>query len=102
MKKQIGPRAALKRLRTQAHEYMDILPKMPVLTYRLMQQQLSNEHQAAERERKQAAQNRLLSAAILLLGSAALWITAQPQGGQLAAVVALAALGIYCLFGRKS
>lgn len=102
MKKQIGPRAALKRLRTQAHEYMDILPKMPVLTYRLMQQQLSNEHQAAERERKQAAQNRQLSAAILLLGSAALWITAQPQGGQLAAVVALAVLGIYCLFGRKS
>lgn len=102
MKKQIGPKAALKRLRTQAHEYMDILPKMPVLAYRLMQQQLHHEHQAVQTKRQQTRLGSGLSGAILCVSSVALWIVAQPQGAQLVAVAALAAAGVYCLFGRKS
>lgn len=102
MRKQIGPKAIAKRLRTHAHEYMDIMPKMPVLAYRVMQQQLAEKGSSTQQTKSVNDSAYRISGALLCSSSVGIWVLAKPHGWQLVAVAALAVLGLYYLIKRNS
>lgn len=98
MRKQIGPKAMFKRFRVHAHEYADILPKMPILAYRLMQDQLE---QKQLQKTKPTSDWRLPSGAALLITSLSLWIMGHPTRLQIYALIIVAVMGLVLLFKRR-
>lgn len=91
MKDQIGPKAIMKQMRTNAHEYAQKMPKMPLMAYRVLERELENPPQA---RRRQTTNTRHLASALLILVPLALWIIYNPES-----LWQKVALGVVALFG---
>lgn len=105
MKQQIGPKAMLKRMRTNAHDYAQIMPKFPLMAYRLLDRALQSPEflPAPKSQRKRAIRGfGTIAGAILLIGALSLWMVGNPHGfWQGAALFFTAVTGIHLLRSKR-
>ncbi|MDO4642974.1 MAG: ubiquinone biosynthesis regulatory protein kinase UbiB [Cardiobacteriaceae bacterium] len=94
MKTQIGSRAVLKQMRYNAHEYAKVLPQLPLLAHRALQQFEQPTQKISSPSN--TINTRLIAGTFLLIAAIALWICAQPQGfWQNSTLVLMAVSGLW-------
>lgn len=104
MKQQVGVKAAFKRMRDNAHEYARSMPKMPIVTYRLLERELKNPGSLYRRGADNHGQSmQTLAGALLFIAALSLWLMVQPDNwAQRFALVATGLLGLALLFRKKN
>lgn len=102
MKGQIGPRAVLKRMRYNAHEYAKTLPQLPLLATHALQSIVDTQRQQARKTpREKRRGNRFLAAGCFLLATVLAAAYGVHDFWQGAAVGGLSVVGLYQLFRRE-
>ena len=102
MKGQIGPRAVLKRMRYNAHEYAKTLPQLPLLATHALQSIVDTQRQQARKTpREKRRGNRFLAAGCFLLATVLAAVYGVHDFWQGAAVGGLSVAGLYQLFRRE-
>lgn len=102
MKGQIGPRAVLKRMRYNAHEYAKTLPQLPLLATHALQAVVDNQRMEARNPpREKRRGNRILAAGSFLLAVILAGFFGVNDFWQAGAVGVLTITGLYQLFRQE-
>lgn len=101
MKGQIGPRAVVKRMRYNAHEYAATLPQLPLLAHQALQGMVdAQRHDSQKKQREEKSAARLIAAGCFLLAIALTARYGLDDFWQSATVGGLVLAGLIQLFRR--
>lgn len=102
MKEQVGPKAMLKSIRYNAHDYAKILPQMPLLGARALQAVIDGQHQSSNDHQRHRHSRRSVSGAVMLSASVALAVLhSDYQSWQWALIAALGAFGAWQMWRKE-